>query len=129
MDTIGDFLTIIRNASRAGKNRCLAQWSRIRESLAKVLLQEGFISSYSIVEDKNGHKALEVQLKYMDGMPAITGLERYSKPGRRLYYECAKIPRVLGGLGVSILTTSKGIMTDKVARKENVGGELLCKAW
>lgn len=129
MDTIGDFITIIRNASTAGKGRCSAQWSRLREGITKVLLKEGFIAGYKIVEDKKGHKAIEVHLKYVENTPALTQIERYSRPGRRLYYSAAKIPQVLGGLGIAILTTSKGIITDKDARTENVGGELICKAW
>lgn len=129
MDTIGDFLTIIRNASAALNDSCSAQWSRIRESIAKVLLKEGFVSAYNVTEDKKGHKVLNVTLKYVENAPALTQIERYSKPGRRMYYESSKIPKVLGGLGIAILTTSKGIMTDKDARTENVGGELICKAW
>jgi len=128
-DPISDFLTRIRNASLAGKEQCIAQHSKLRESLLAILLSEGFIRGYESSKDERGHKTLVVQLKYVDSVPAITGIERASRPGRRLYYRYREIPRVLGGLGVSILTTPKGLLNDREARRQQVGGELICNIW
>ena len=128
-DTIGDFLTIIRNASSARKNVCIAQHSKMRAAIAAILKQEGYIKDFFEGEDKRGYKTLEISLKYVDGMPSITGLERHSKPGRRFYYGANEIPNVLGGLGVAILTTSRGVVRAREARRLGVGGELICKVW
>ncbi|MGB0409263.1 MAG: 30S ribosomal protein S8 [Opitutales bacterium] len=128
-DTIGDFLTIIRNASMARKEVCTTQHSKMRAAIAAILKDEGYISDVSEGEDEKGFKTLTVSLKFVDNTPAITGIERHSKPGRRLYYGAREIPRVLGGLGVAILTTSKGVMRARDAREAGVGGELLCKVW
>ena len=128
-DTIGDFLTIIRNASAARKGNAVTQHSKMRLALAKILKDEGYIAGYSEGENEKGFKTLEIKFKYVGSTPAITGIERHSKPGRRLYYGCTEVPRVLGGLGVAILTTSKGVMRARDARKEGVGGELVCKVW
>ena len=128
-DTIGDFLTIIRNASMAEKSECTAQLSKMRLSIAKILKQEGFILDYSEAEDAKGFKQISLKLKYINNTPAITGIERHSTPGRRLYYGVREIPRVLGGLGVAILTTSKGVMRARDAREHGVGGELICNVW
>ena len=128
-DTIGDFLTIIRNASMAKKDICRAQLSKMRLSIAQILKQEGFISDYSEEENEKGFKQINLHLKYVNSVPAITGIERHSTPGRRLYYGVREIPRVLGGLGVAILTTSKGVMRARDAREQGVGGELICKVW
>lgn len=128
-DTIGDFLTIIRNASMAKKDVCTAQLSKMRVSIAQILKQEGFISDYSEEENEKGFKQINLHLKYVNSVPAITGIERHSTPGRRLYYGVREIPRVLGGLGVAILTTSKGVMRARDAREQGVGGELICKVW
>lgn len=129
MDAIGDFLTIIRNASRAHKPRCQAQWSKMREGLAKILKDEGFIRNYEVKADDRGFKSLQVELKYVDEKPVIIGLERKSKPGCRVYCGSDKLPRVLGGLGVAILTTSRGILTAKQAHQQSVGGEHVCNVW
>lgn len=129
MDTIGDFLTIIRNASRAKKATCEAQWSNIREGIAQTLKAEGYIAAFGKKKNAKGFEVLEITLKYVDGKPAIEGIERHSKPGRRLYYPSTNIPRVLNNLGMAVLTTSKGILTDKEARRQRVGGEMLCKVW
>ena len=131
MDTIGDFLTIIRNASVAGKDTCSAPWSKMRESIAKILKNNGFIRSYWNEEDSRGHKSLMIALKHVEGVDAtaITEINRKSKPGRRMYYSYSEIPRVLGGLGVSILSTSKGVISDRDARSQKVGGELICQVW
>ena len=128
-DTIGDFLTIIRNASMAKKDICTAQLSKMRLSIAQILKKEGFISDYSEEENEKGFKQINLHLKYVNSVPAITGIERHSTPGRRLYYGVREIPRVLGGLGVAILTTSKGVMRARDAREQGVGGELICKVW
>ena len=127
MDTIGDFLTIIRNASTAGNLSCAAQWSKIREGIAKILKEEGYINRYEVTENDRGFKVLNLRLKYVDEIPAIATIRRMSKPGCKLYCQYEKIPSVLNGMGISILTTSKGIVKDKDARREKVGGELLCQ--
>ena len=128
-DTISDFITVIRNASRAGKEHCTGRYSRMHLSFARILKKEGYLREVVESNDVNGHKAITLKLKYVGGLPAITGVQRWSKPGRRQYYRCAEIPRVLGGLGVGILTTSKGIKTDREARRENIGGEMICSVW
>lgn len=126
-DSIGDFLTIVRNASKAGKETCSAQWSKIREGIASILKDEGYIASYEIKGDVK--KEMVITLKYVDGIPAITGISRESKPGCRQYFEYRGIPRVLNGMGISILTTSKGVLKDTDCRAQKVGGEILCKVW
>jgi len=128
-DTIGDFLTIIRNASAARKDGCSIQASKMRIAIAAILKDEGYIADYGEGRDAKGFKTLSIRLKYVDDTPAITGIERHSTPGRRLYYGAREIPRVLGGLGVAILTTSKGVMRARDARENGVGGELVCKVW
>ena len=128
-DTIGDFLTIIRNASKARKESCTTQGSKMRTAIASILKDEGFINDFSEGEDTRGFKTIILTLKYVEDTPAITGIERHSTPGRRLYYGARDIPRVLGGLGVAILTTSKGVMRARDAREAGVGGELVAKVW
>lgn len=128
-DTLGDFLTIIRNASMAGKKTCTAHFSKLRQGVVAILKESGYISGYRQIENENGHATLEIRLKYVDNTPAITGIERLSKPGRRLYFGYQEIPRVLGGLGINILTTSKGVVSDVQARREKLGGEVICKVW
>jgi small subunit ribosomal protein S8 len=128
-DTIGDYLTIIRNASMARKESCTTQHSKMRAAIADILKTEGYIHGFSEEKDEKGFKTITLKLKFSGGTPAITGIERHSTPGRRLYYGCKEIPRVLGGLGVAILTTSKGVMRARDAREQGVGGELVCKVW
>jgi len=128
-DPLGDFLTTLRNALHAQKDSCASQWSRLRAEVARILKDEGYIANFEEKTTGDGLRQLVVTLKYVDGAPAITGIQRHSRPGRRLYYGHTEIPRVLGGLGVAILTTSKGLMKDNEARKQKVGGELLCKVW
>jgi small subunit ribosomal protein S8 len=128
-DTISDFITIIRNAYGARKETCTAQYSKMHWSIAQILKQEGFIREVGEQQADNGHKVIEITLKYVDEVPALTGIQRHSTPGRRLYYRYDRIPRVLGGLGVGILTTSKGIINDRTARREKLGGELVCTVW
>ena len=128
-DTIGDFLTIIRNASMARKDSCTTQHSKMRAAIAAILKSEGYIKDFSEGQNEQGFKTLTLTLKFAGTSPAITGIERHSKPGRRLYFASKDIPRVLGGLGVAILTTSKGVMRARDAREAGVGGELVCKVW
>lgn len=128
-DTIGDFLTSLRNGQRANKETCTVRFSKMRSGIAQILQDEGYISGFEIREEGPGHKFIDIQLKYVNDTPAIVGIQRYSRPGRRLYSKYSDIPRVLGGLGVAILTTSKGIMKDRDARRQKVGGEVICKVW
>lgn len=128
-DPICDFLTRLRNASAARKAECSAQQSGLKKAIATILKEEGFIRSFAEGKDERGHPMIVVQMKYVDGVPAITGIKPVSKPGRRLYYKATDIPRVLGGLGVGILTTSKGVVNDRNARRNQVGGELICNVW
>ena len=128
-DFIGDFLTVLRNASRARKDKITVPTSHLTTRLAEILQEEGFIQSVKVFAE--GHKHLaRVHLKYMQGRrPALQGIRRLSKPGLRRYVNSTKIPRVQGGLGVAIVSTSKGLMTDRNARNQKVGGELLCTVW
>ena len=128
-DPVSDFLTRLRNASKAGLAECVSPHSKLKESLAAILKSEGYVSDVSSAADDKGHKTLVVKLKYVDKAPAITNLSRVSTPGRRLYYSYSEIPRVLNGLGISILSTSKGLLKDQDARRQKVGGELLCNVW
>lgn len=127
-DPISDFLTVIRNAYRAGKDTCDTRYSKIHLRIAEILKEEGYIRSVEMVDD-NGKSRLRIELKYVDEVPALTGIKRVSRPGRRLYFQSREIPRTLGGLGVGILTTSRGILKDRDARRENVGGEMICAIW
>ena len=129
-DPIADMLTRIRNAQVARHDAVTMPASNTKKAIAKILLDEGYIKSYDVVDD-GLQGTLKVTLKYMNGKstPVITGLKRMSKPGLRVYARCEELPKVLGGLGVAIISTSKGLMTDRVARKENLGGEVLCYIW
>jgi len=128
-DPISDMLTRIRNASMARHDRAEMPHSQLKESLAHVLKSEGFLDDVR-VSDGEGLKRLTVVLRYgRDRSSAIDGVRRVSTPGRRVYVRHDRIPRVLSGMGVSILSTSRGVMTDKDARKQRVGGELLCEVW
>lgn len=128
-DPIADMLTRIRNASNAKHQTVDIPGSNMKTSLAEILLEEGFIKGFDVIEDdKQG--ILRVQLKYgKDKEKLIAGIKRISKPGLRVYVKSDEIPRVLGGLGIAILSTSKGIVTDKIARKESIGGEVICYVW
>lgn len=128
-DTIGDFITIIRNAGQAGKATCTYPHSNLRAGLASILKERGFVSDCGEAKTEAGHKCIEIHLKYVNGESAIRGINRISTPGRRSYCGYRDIPRVLGGLGISILSTPKGIIDDKTARKNKLGGELLCSVW
>jgi small subunit ribosomal protein S8 len=128
-DPVSDFLTRLRNASRAGQAQTSAPHSKLKESIAAILKKEGFIVDYTNGADTQGHKTLVVTLKYVDSAPAFTNLSRISTPGRRLYVGYTEIPRVLNGLGISILSTSKGLKTNAQARREKLGGELVANVW
>ncbi len=128
-DPISDFLTRLRNASKAGLAQCVAPHSKMKESLAGILKAEGFVRDVATGADENGHKILIVTLKYADSTPVITGLHRESTPGRRIYFGYADLPRVLNGLGIAIVSTSKGLMKDQDARRQKLGGELVCTVW
>ncbi len=128
-DPVSDFLTRIRNASRAKKAECLVPHSRLKAGLAEILQREGYISGFSEGADENGHKTLVLRLKYTDGVSAISGVTRVSTPGRRFYSRHDEIPRVLNGLGMAILSTSRGLMKDRDARRNRVGGEIVCNIW
>ena len=127
-DSIGDFLTIIRDASAAGKESCTAQWSKMREGIASILKSEGYISAYEVSGDPK-KRVITLTMKSVNGVPALTGISRISKPGCRMYHEYRDIPRVLNGLGIAILTTSKGVLKDSDCRAKKVGGEIICKVW
>jgi small subunit ribosomal protein S8 len=128
-DPLSDLLARISNGLTAGHDKVDVPASRVKEAVLKVLEEEGFIASFRRVEEK-GRPVLRVGLKYdHDGEPVVTGLERVSRPGRRVYARADEIPKVLGGLGVSIVSTSKGIVTDRAARQSRLGGEVLCNVW
>ncbi len=128
-DPIADMLTRIRNASRSRHPKVGMPGSRLKAEIAKILKEEGYISSYKISEE-NRKKTLRITLKYnADGKPVISSLVRISRPGRRVYAPRSEIPSVLGGLGSSILTTPRGVMSGKRARKAGVGGEVLLEVW
>lgn len=128
-DPVSDFLTRLRNASKAGLAECVSPHSKLKESIAAILKAEGYITDYSDGADEAGHKTLVVKMKYVESAPVLTNLSRVSTPGRRLYYRYSEIPRVLNGLGISILSTSKGLMKDQDCRRNKVGGELICNIW
>lgn len=127
-DSIADMLTRIRNANKQKHQTVDIPCSRVKNEIANILLKEGYVNNVEIIE--NGiHKTIRIELKYNAGKPVIQGLKRISKPGLRIYQESENIPRVLNGLGTVIVSTSKGIITDKEARKLNVGGEIMAFIW
>ena len=128
-DPISDFLTRLRKASKAGLAECVMPHSKLKESLAGILKAEGFVRAVATGTEERGHKTLIVTMKYVDSAPVITGLKRTSTPGRRIYTGYTEIPRVLNGLGLSIISTSKGLMKDQDARRHKLGGELVCTVW
>lgn len=129
-DPIADMLTRIRNANRVHFKSVDVLNSRISLNIAKALKKSGYIGGYDVKKDTRGHEVLRIYLKYPDTKrTVITDIQRVSKPGRRVYVRSEKIPAVLNGYGVSILSTSKGVMTDKEARELSLGGEILCNVW
>jgi small subunit ribosomal protein S8 len=127
-DPIADLLTRVRNAAMARHDGVLVPASKMKIAMTKILKDEGFIADYSIVKGET-QRMIKITLKYIDKQSAFIGLERVSKPGLRVYSGKGEIPRVFGGLGISILSTSKGIMTGQEAWKNNLGGEVLCYVW
>jgi small subunit ribosomal protein S8 len=127
-DPVADFLTRIRNAAKAKKPRVDIPASGLKKNLAEILKNQKFINDYSLIED-NKQNLIRVELKYNKGIPAISGLRKISKPGLRIYKRTEELPRVLNGLGIAVISTSKGLLTDKEARKESVGGEVICYIW
>ena len=125
-DPIGDMLARIRNSQMRGKSTVTMPASKMRERVLGVLADEGYIRGFEATTGKDGHPAIEVSLKYFEGEPVIREMKRVSKPGRRVYLGVNDIPQVRQGLGVSIVSTSKGVMSDASARQANVGGEVLC---
>ena len=127
-DSIGDFITRIRNGQKAKHKIVEAPSSKMKIAIASILKEQGFISDFEKIDDSN-QGILRVKLRYFQGAPAIKEIKRVSKPGIRRYSDCDGLPKVYNGLGVAIVSTSHGVMTDKQARKENVGGEVLCTVW
>jgi small subunit ribosomal protein S8 len=125
-DPIGDMLTRIRNSQMRGKSTVMTPASKLRARVLDVMADEGYIRGYEQSQDDRGHPTIEISLKYYEGEPVIRELKRVSKPGRRVYMSVNDIPQVRQGLGVSIVSTSKGVMSDANARSQNVGGEVLC---
>lgn len=128
-DPLGDLLTRIRNGQRSGKTSVRSPASKHRADVLEVLKREGYIRGYERREFDDGKSELEVELKYSDGAPVIREISRISKPGRRVYSSIKDLPRVYNGLGISILSTPRGVMSDSEARAANVGGEVLCKVF
>ena len=127
-DPIADYLTRIRNAAKAKHRRVDIPSSNLKKAITQILLEKNFISGFTVLEDKK-QNILRINLRYHEGKPVITGIQRISKPGIRTYRGSKELPRVLGGLGVSIISTSKGVMTDAQAKKDNLGGEVLAYIW
>jgi small subunit ribosomal protein S8 len=128
-DPIADMLTRIRNATMVRHDAVLVSSSRLKLAIAKILKEEGFIKDYEIVREES-QKNIKIYIKYQErNQPVLTGLERVSKPGLRIYVEKKEIPRVYGGMGIAILSTPKGVMTGKQAWRQGIGGELLCYVW
>jgi small subunit ribosomal protein S8 len=128
-DPLGDMLTRIRNAQMRKSSKVSTPGSQLRRHVLDVLQTEGYIRGYSTTDFENGRSEFEIELKYFDGEPVIRDIERVSRPGRRVYASVKNIPRVNNGLGVSILSTPKGVMSDAEARDQNVGGEVLCRVF
>ncbi len=128
-DPLGDMLTRIRNAQSARQSRCVSPASKLRESVLEVLKREGYIRAFGTEQLRPGIKLISIELKYSEGEPAIKEIARVSKPGRRVYSKIADLPKFYSGLGISILSTPKGVMSDNEARAANVGGEVLCRVF
>ncbi len=127
-DPIADLIIRIKNAFMASNKEVLVPYSKIKKSIADILMSEGYAEKVEVIEGKP-FAQIKITLRYVGRVPAVTDVKRLSKPGRRLYTTANDIPRALGGYGITILSTSKGVMTDSNARKQNLGGELLCQVW
>ncbi len=128
IDTIGDFLTVVRNGLMVGKRSVSVPHSKLKEEIARVLKDEGYIKDFTMVQEDE-KPSLKVMLKYVSGEPVIHEITRISTPGRRCYEKSKQLTSVIGGLGISIVTTNRGIMSDKQAKKLSVGGEVICHVW
>jgi len=128
-DPLGDMLTRIRNAQRARHAACVAPASKLRANVLEALRREGYIRGFAMEEVRKGVSQLRIELKYSEGEPVIKEIHRVSKPGRRVYSKIKELPRVYAGLGVSILSTPRGVLSDAEARAANVGGEVLCRVF
>ncbi len=128
-DPIADMLTRIRNASMAGRKTVELPYSRFKEKAAQILVKERFLASVAVAGEKPAAKKLVLGLKYQGKEPVLHGIERVSKPGRRFYSRADKIARIRWGFGVTLVSTSAGLMTDKEAKQKNLGGELICRVW
>jgi len=128
-DPVADFLTCVRNAVRAKLRKVDVPVSRLKTEIAKVLMKERYINNFKVVEGE-GRSTLRVYLRYAgDDVPVITGIRRVSTPGRRVYVKKTEVPKVMGGMGTTIVSTSRGLMSDREAREAGLGGEILCKVW
>jgi small subunit ribosomal protein S8 len=128
-DPLGDLIARIRNAAERKRSKVLTPASRMRERVLDVLLAEGYIRGYTLVQEPGAFPQFEIELKYFDGEPVIAEISRVSKPGRRVYSSISDLKPVKNGLGISILSTPKGVMSDSAARSANVGGEVLCQVY
>ncbi|HWF01354.1 MAG TPA: 30S ribosomal protein S8 [Caulobacteraceae bacterium] len=128
-DPLGDMIARIKNAAERRRSKVLTPASRMRERVLDVLMAEGYIRGYQLVQEPGAFPQFEVELKYFDGQPVIAEISRVSKPGRRVYSSIADLKPVKNGLGISILSTPKGVMSDSAARSANVGGEVLCQVY
>ena len=129
VDPVGDMITRIRNAQMRSLNKVKIPSSKLRARILDVLKKEGYISDYKLTSEDSNKNTLSIDLKYSNGSPVIREIKRISKPGRRIYARADSIPKIQNGLGVAIISTSKGIMTDNDARNQNIGGELICKVF
>jgi len=129
VDPIGDMLTRIRNAQMRSMSKVKIPNSRFRARILDILKQEGYISDYKLLSDEKNKNNLSINLKYYNGLPVIKEIKRISKPGRRIYARATSIPKIQNGLGLAIVSTSKGIMTDNDARSQNIGGEIICRVF
>jgi small subunit ribosomal protein S8 len=127
-DPLGDMLTRIRNAQKAGMSSCTTPASKLRANVLEVLKREGYIRHYTVDQSQTGG-SITIELKYHEGAPVIREIQRISKPGRRVYSKIADLPRYYNGLGISILSTPRGVMSENDARSANVGGEVLCRVF
>ncbi len=128
-DPLADMFTRIRNGSKSKFEKVDLPSSQLKQEIAKILKEEGFIKSFKMITDDQKHELIRIFLKYDETRKGIIHIRRVSRPGRRIYTKSNRIPSVMGGLGISILSTPKGVLTDKSARKSNVGGEVLCHVW
>ena len=128
-DPLGDMLTRIRNGQRIGKSVVRAPASRLRSNVLEVLKREGYIRGFSLNDAQTGLPELQIELKYNEGLPVIQDISRVSRPGRRVYSKIKELPRYYNGLGITILSTPRGVMSDQEARAANVGGEILCRVF